>query len=216
MSLSPPDDPLPEDQLATLIDQARGGCADALGDLVEACRPYLLLIANQEFDGRLQAKLGASDIVQETLLQARNDIGAFQGNSQRELYSWLRQILLNEVTDAHRHFHNARKRDARRERALPTDSVISEQPHSYASRHMTPSSEATAREEALALRSAMAHMPREYVEVIKLRNWRQLSWQEVGQEMERSAEAVRKLWGRALVRLKAELLRNEAQNDGRF
>ncbi|MEM7315225.1 MAG: sigma-70 family RNA polymerase sigma factor, partial [Planctomycetota bacterium] len=169
------------EQLVELIVRAREGSADAMGELVESCRPYLLLIANQELDRGLQAKLGASDIVQETLLQARRDIATFKGNSQKELIAWLRQILLHEVTDTRRHFYDTVKRDARREQAMPNDHSILEHPAEFSSRRLTPSSEATVREEAIALRAAIATMPPESIEVIKLRNWRQLSWPEIGQ-----------------------------------
>jgi DNA-directed RNA polymerase specialized sigma24 family protein len=39
-------------------------------------------------------------------------------------------------------------------------------------------------------------------EVITLRNFEHLEWTQVGQRMGRSAEAARKLWGRAIQRLR--------------
>jgi RNA polymerase sigma-70 factor (ECF subfamily) len=48
---------------------ARKGSREALGRLLETCRPYLLLVANNELDRDLQAKAGASDLVQETFIE---------------------------------------------------------------------------------------------------------------------------------------------------
>jgi len=53
------------------IRDARLGSKEALGQMLEGCRQYLLLVANEQFDPDLQDKLGPSDIVQETFLDAQ-------------------------------------------------------------------------------------------------------------------------------------------------
>src|SRR5262249_25191343 len=55
--------------VAARLNAARAGSAQALGEALEACRGYLLQIARQELDADLQAKGGASDLVQETFLK---------------------------------------------------------------------------------------------------------------------------------------------------
>ena len=47
-----------------------------MGDLLEGCRQYLLLVANEELDSELTAKSGASDMVQETFLRAQHNFGS--------------------------------------------------------------------------------------------------------------------------------------------
>ena len=64
-----------------LLTRAKSGSAEALGQLVEVNQNYLLLIANQEVDSNLQAKLGASDVVQETLAAAHRNFQQFEGES---------------------------------------------------------------------------------------------------------------------------------------
>ena len=59
---------------------ARGGSSDALGQALEACRGYLLTIAQHELDPGLRAKAAASDLVQETFLKAQLHFSDFQGN----------------------------------------------------------------------------------------------------------------------------------------
>src|SRR5579871_1471767 len=86
---------------------ARAGSNDALGQALEACRDYLLLIAQQEMDLQLRAKGGASDIVQETFLEAQRAFENFQGTSEEELRAWLRRILLNNLGDFTRRYRES-------------------------------------------------------------------------------------------------------------
>ncbi len=67
----------------------------------------------------------------------------------------------------------------------------------------TPGTRAVAAEEAAMLMEAMKQLPQEYRDVIQFRNWDQLSFEDIGNRMGRSPEAVRKLWGRAIKRLQA-------------
>src|SRR5580700_9060811 len=80
-----------------LLVAARRGSREALGNALEACRRYLLAIASRELDPDLRAKGGASDLVQETFLEAQRDFARFQGSSPEELRAWLRQVLLHNV-----------------------------------------------------------------------------------------------------------------------
>src|SRR5262249_49490145 len=89
---------------------ARAGSGDALGEALEACRPYLLRVANQELDQDLRAKGGASDLVQETFLEAQRDFPRFQGSSDAELRAWLRHILLHNLGKFARRFRQTQKR----------------------------------------------------------------------------------------------------------
>ena len=76
---------------------ARAGSSEALGELLEAFRGYLLVIARAELAPDLQAKRGASDLVQDTFADAKRDFSQFVGNSEAELRAWLRRILLNRL-----------------------------------------------------------------------------------------------------------------------
>jgi RNA polymerase sigma-70 factor (ECF subfamily) len=59
------------DRLQQLLHQAQGGSPEALGQLLEVFRPYLLCVASEALNVQLQAKGGASDLVQETFLEAQ-------------------------------------------------------------------------------------------------------------------------------------------------
>jgi RNA polymerase sigma-70 factor (ECF subfamily) len=60
-------------------------------------------------------------------------------------------------------------------------------------------------EQAEALRRAMGRLPEEYREILRLRYEEGRSFEEVAQSLGRTPNAVRKLWARAVGRLRQEL-----------
>src|SRR5262245_25812028 len=134
----------PSADVGRWLAEARGGCNDALGQALEACRAYLLLIAEEELDPELRRKGGASDLVQETFLEAQRDFLRFQGATPEEWRAWLRRLLLNNVTDFGRRFRATTKRNADRE--LPLDDS-GELARDLAAADTTPSGQAMAQEQ---------------------------------------------------------------------
>lgn len=80
-------------------------------------RGFLILLAQAELSPRLQSRESASDIVQQSLLEAHRDFAAFQGGTDAELAGWLKTILARNLLQAARR-HHARSRDVGREQAL--------------------------------------------------------------------------------------------------
>src|SRR4051794_35143216 len=98
------------DRWGGLIDAARRGDPDALGRALELFRDYLLLVANQELEPELKAKLGGSDLVQETFLGAQRDLASFRGQSETEWRLWLRGILVHLLANHRRQYRSTGKR----------------------------------------------------------------------------------------------------------
>jgi RNA polymerase sigma-70 factor (ECF subfamily) len=188
------------------LPAARKGSPEALGEALEACRAYLLLIANRELDPQLKAKGGASDLVQETFLEAQRDFAAFHGSSEAEWRAWLRQMLVHNLANFVRRYRDTDKREVAREVALAGGPAATawdnEQP---AADTPTPSMEAMAGERALAVAAAIARLPDDYRQVIALRYQEGRSFDQIAALMQRSDNAVRKLWFRAIERLEQEL-----------
>ncbi len=154
---------------------------NAIGELVQKYRNYLLLIANQERDLTLQNKVAPSDIVQESLLTAYQHFEKFVGDSEEELLAWLRQILLNDVCQARRTFRT-QKRDIQRER--PIAFASSGVDRAIADQRKTPRTKALADEETALLNQAMSQLSEEHRQVIRLRSWSELSFAKIGEQME--------------------------------
>jgi RNA polymerase sigma-70 factor (ECF subfamily) len=185
--------------------EARTGSREALGQVLEAYRGYLLVIADKELDGDLKAKGGASDLVQETFLQAHGDFEQFLGHSSPEIKAWLRALLLHRVANFTRRFRHTEKRAVQYEVGLmPTDSQ-SHHGIALADRIATPSRQVMAREQMQAIQRALDDLPGDYRQVVTLRYQEQKSFDEIGVAMQRSSEAVRKLWWRAIERMQQSL-----------
>ena len=73
----------------------------------------------------------------------------------------------------------------------------------------SPSYCAMAAERRATIDEHLSHLPFEYEKVLRLRYWEQLSLEEIAQRMNRSTDAVQKLWFCAVERLKREMNRDE-------
>jgi RNA polymerase sigma-70 factor (ECF subfamily) len=185
------------------LGAARAGSCEALGELLETYRSYLLLVANEELPARLRPKVAASDLVQQTFLLAQDNFEQFHDHTAGELLAWLKRILIHQLIDANRKFCGAEKRKISRECSWHTegcgDCLQLESPD------RTPARQSIANEEAEALVAALDRLPDEYRRAVVLRSWQQLPFAEVGKRLGRSGEAARKLWARAVERLRHEL-----------
>jgi RNA polymerase sigma-70 factor (ECF subfamily) len=190
---------------------ARAGDGTALGQLLEAYRNYLVVLARVQIGRRLQGKIDASDVVQETFLKAHRHFGQFRGQSQKELAGWLRQILVSHLINLVRHYHGSRRRDLRLERdlAVELDQSSRDLDRALFARQSTPSQKASHREQAVLLADALSRLSEDYRDVIILRHLEGLPFTEVAARMGRSLDSVDKLWVRALGRLR-RLMRDES------
>jgi RNA polymerase sigma-70 factor (ECF subfamily) len=194
------------DTVSNLLLRARGGDQDALERLFEVCRNYVNLLAQAQTESWLQAKVDASDIAQQTMLEAYRDFIGFEGRTNAEWLAWLRRILARNVTDFVRQFRGA-KRQINREIGLHKQNTPSSSDNFFepADSAETPSQQLLARERELLVADAVARLSPDHREVIMLRNLQQLEFEEVARRMNRSRPAVQMLWMRALAKLQ-ELL----------
>lgn len=191
----------------TLIHAARAGDAAALGRLLELYRNYLRLVARSVIGHDLRVRLDPSDLVQETFVKAAREFVSFAGAGEPELVGWLRTTLVRTLADQVK-YHRASIRDLRREELLESllDHSSSVVQQTLASSVATPSAIAAGREQAVLLADAVARLPADYREVFILRNVEHLSFDEVAARIQRSPNAARVLWTRALTRL-SEMLK---------
>ena len=185
-----------------LLTQVRQGETEALGRLLALYRNYLRLLAQRHI-GTLELELDPSDVVQESLLEACRDFGEFRGTTERELVAWLRQILVRNLADQAR-YHRRQRRDVCRHRSLEAmlDRSSRAIHRALAAGISTPSAQASKREQAVLLADALAHLPDDYRAVIVMRHIDRLPFEQVAIRMGRTSGAVRKLWARALARLR--------------
>jgi RNA polymerase sigma-70 factor (ECF subfamily) len=188
------------------IEGAGRGSREEMGQLLEGCRQYLLMVANHALGPELQAKIGASDMVQETFLEAQEHFPRFRGRTKPELLTWLRRILECRLANTQRWYLATAKRAGAREVPLPAAGSRRERnEEAMASPTPSPSNHAIRNEWTRALEQALARLPEHHRQTVVWRHQEQLSFPEIGRLLGCSAEAARKLWSRAVHQLKREL-----------
>jgi RNA polymerase sigma-70 factor (ECF subfamily) len=174
---------------------------------LEPYRDYLRLLARLQLDPRLRARLDASDVVQQTFVQAHQALAGFRGSTGAELAAWLRQIMARNLAHLLRD-HGRDRRDVGRERsleaALEASSIRLE--GWLAAEQSSPSQQAQRNEELLRLAQVLAGLPEAQREAVVLHYWQGWTTTEIGRHLERSPSAVAGLLKRGLHELRKHML----------
>jgi len=148
-----------------------------------------------EIPDSFRGRVDKSDLVQDVLLKiSENDYG-LDAMKPQEQRAFLRKMLSSRIVDLAR-THLCFKRDVRREQPLENDPLGSDS---------TPSSILVWNENQDALQAALHELPVDHQTVLRLRHREGMTFPQIGEIMGRSPDAVRILWGRALVRLTERL-----------
>jgi len=193
--------------LRSSLASARAGSREGLGQTLDQCREFLLGIARGAIGPGLRGKGGASDLVQDTFLEAQRRFGQFDGETTGQLRAWLRSLLLHKAAKLGRRYHCTQKRRLSRERPLGDDRPSAVHPSHVAAPGPTPSVQVMCDEQQRRLLEAIDRLPDDYRTVMSLRYQESLAFDEIGRRLERSADAARMLWARAVDRLKQEMIR---------
>jgi RNA polymerase sigma-70 factor, ECF subfamily len=176
---------------------------------LERYAEYLRLLARLQIDGRLRAKLDASDVVQTALLKAHQNRHQFRGASEAELVGWLRTILANALAGAMRQYATE-GRDVGRERSLEArlEESSARLENWLAADQSSPSQQASRQEELLRLATALTKLPDDQRRVVELHHLKGRTVAEIAADVGRTKPAVTGLLFRGVKRLR-ELLQGE-------
>ena len=181
-----------------LLREARGGSNEALGTLFELCGEKLLALIRIRLGPTLRREVESQDLLQQTLLKAFRKIEQFEGSGRDSLMGWLATIAWNEIRDQADYYQRLR-RDARlRQTWVSGFDPAARQLHTEVSR-------IALNEETRLLVAAMDRLTESHREVIVLRRFEELSFREIGQRLDRTPEAARKLFARAMSTLTVEM-----------
>jgi RNA polymerase sigma-70 factor (ECF subfamily) len=177
---------------------------DTLG--VENYRDYLLLLARMQLGPTSRNKLEASDMVQQTLLEAHRKRDQFRGQSEAEMAGWLRQLLAFNLADAVRAAGRA-KRNVARERSLEAalDESSARLGAWLAADQSSPSRQAECHEQAARLAVVLTHVPETQRQALLLRYCQDCSIEEISRRLDRTPAAVAGLLKRGLRQLRTLL-----------
>ncbi len=179
---------------------------------LERFREYLCLLARLQLDPRLHGKVDPSGVVQQTLLEAHEAMGRFQGSGDANQAAWLRQILANNLKDELRKF-STQARDVARERSLQAaiDGSSQRIESWLAAEQSSPSEHVMRDEQLIRLTEALARLPDDQRQAVELHHLKDLPLATIAEQMGRSKGAVAALLFRALGKLRGLL--NDTDGD---
>lgn len=205
-------------QTEELLAQANRGEAEAVERLLTAHREPLRRMIGLRLDPALAARVDASDIVQEVLLEAHRRLQEYLKNPVMPFHLWLRHIAKDHIIDAHRRHRQAQRRSLDREQPIVPAVLADHSSYELAGQlldpELTPASEAMRRELQRRLDAAIAELDEDDREIILMRHREQLSNQEVAHSLGLSEAAASMRYLRAVRRLRSALVPDANPPDG--
>ncbi|MBZ5500106.1 MAG: sigma-70 family RNA polymerase sigma factor [Acidobacteriia bacterium] len=189
-----------------LLERARGGDQAAFEELFQRHRARLRRAIAMRMDRRVAARVDASDILQDTYLEAIRRLPKYIRQEGMPFYLWLHWIAREKVLALHRRHLGAEKRRVTHEVArLPVDSSA-EFVSGIADRSPSPSQELARVELAERLRVALGQLDDEERDLILWRHFEQLSARDMAQLLQITEAAASKRYLRAVERLRNILI----------
>jgi RNA polymerase sigma-70 factor (ECF subfamily) len=188
-----------------LLRGAQAGDGRAFEQLFNRYRPFLRQVIALRLDPKLRPRVDPSDVVQETQLEVFRRLGDFLARQPMPFRVWLRKTACECLLKLREQHVEAVRRSVRREVSLPERSslLLAQQLLAAGS---TPSQQLSRREVAGRVNQALAQLPEADHEVLLMRNFEGLSYEEVAAALEIAPAAARKRYGRALLRLQKLLM----------
>lgn len=190
------------DLLALRFQAALDGSSRALGELLEAVRAELYEAALRQLGSSLQAKAGASDLVQESLLAAAVGFPQFKGNTVGEFKVWIARILEHRTIDLARKFRNS-TRDVSRE-------LSTAQPHYDLAdgTQIDPQDRVAQAESIQRLLEHLNTLPTDERNLILWRYHEEVSFDEIARRLGWPRETTRRRWYEVVGRIARHLENN--------
>ena len=183
-----------------LMDRVRAGDREALNRLLTEHEPHLRRIVDMRLGRQLRRRTSVSDVVQAAQIDVVQQIGRYFDGEPIPFQLWLRRIAQGRVRAIWREHMQAAKRDVRREVPLPDHSSV-QLVKRLAARGSSPSQHVSKQEMATRVRQALAELAETDCEVLLMRDFEGLPYEEIAYVLGTTAATARKRRGRALIRL---------------
>jgi RNA polymerase sigma-70 factor (ECF subfamily) len=168
-------------------------------------RPYLRVLCETRLPELCKRREDASDIVQQTLLDATCGLPAFRGTTVAEFESWMLRLLERNLLQSMR-WHLSAKRDVRREEhslAVNGSGVL--RWHTHSGGLPTPQSMLLQGEVAILLCEALEKLPERQRMAVELRYLAGESLEQIARAMETTKGATAGLIRRGVEQLRRQL-----------
>ena len=183
---------------AVLLEQAKSGSPAAVEALFKRLGGRLLGLIRLRLGRELRGRLESRDVLQQVMLKAFLHLDGAKAMDTPALMGWLAKIASNEIRDL-ADFHSRQRRDAAR------DLDLEALPGELSQRVRSQVSQLVIDEELLRLEQALERLDPVYREVILLRRFEELSFEEIAGRLDRSPDACRMLLARAMAALALQM-----------
>jgi RNA polymerase sigma-70 factor, ECF subfamily len=181
-----------------IVERALAGDADAFGEIVRRWERRIFALAF----GMLGREEEARDAVQETFLSAFRNLRGFRGEAK--VSSWLHRIAINQCIT------RQRRARVRGETALE-DETIGGSEFLVAPAEESPARAAESRERRELVRRAVSALPTELKQVVVMKEFEELTFQEISEALDLPLSTVKSRLYTALRQLQMRLQTVAAQ-----
>lgn len=181
-----------------LLSRWHGGDRASLEQLLARDMPWLIEQVRRRLGSLLKAKGEVEDYVHEAVVDALQYGPRFVMSDKAQFRALMARIVENILRGQAERW-NAQKREARREREVPRDTILSLDPPM---RDVTRPSMAAQRDaDTEWIRLAIELLPPEDRALVRWREWDQVPFAEIGEQLGISADAARMRFARVLPKL---------------
>ena len=200
-----------------LLDLAKHGDERAVNALFDRHREAVRRLLHLRMDRALAARVDASDLVQDVLLEASQRLSSYLANENAmPFHLWLRALARDRLIDTHRRHRVAGRRSVDREQHLGAGAYGDRSSLDLAAAlrdsELTPAAAALRNELEQRFQSALDQLDEVDREVIMMRHFEQLSNREVAQALNLSDAAAGMRYLRAIRRLRTVLGESPSQS----
>ena len=193
------------DQTQELIRSAATGDDAAINALMDRHRGALRQMVQMRMDRAVSARVDASDIVQEILVEASQRLTDYVRNPGLPFHLWLRQLAKDQIIDTYRRHRVAQRRSVDRERSLDVsyaDQSSLNLAAQLADAELTPAAATIRRELEQRFLTALSQLDEEDREIMLMRHCEHLGNSEVAAALGLTPPAAGMRYLRAVRRLR--------------
>ena len=178
---------------------------------IERFRPILLTLAEAMISPKLQCDLEASDLVQQTLMEAHHHADKLASTESAPFFAWLRTCLKHNILDSIKHLKTQKQGIRRRERASELAHSFDQLDKVFVSDQTSPSQIAQRNEQITILLEILQDLPSNQRTAVIMKHLRGCSLREIAEALCLSEAAVAGLLHRGRQRLVA-LMENHGRD----
>ena len=182
-----------------IVERALGGDRDAFGELVRRWERKIYALTA----GFLGSPEDARDATQETFIAAYRNLQGFRGEAK--VSSWLHRIAVNQCIS------RQRRTRVRPETALEEELEARGERFLSTADHASPAREAESKQRAEAVQRAVASLPPELREVVLMKEFEGLTFQEIADALQVPLSTVKSRLYTALKQLRMRLEKFEME-----